>query len=260
MTQKITMLVIATVSFTLSGLANASTFNNGGFENKNLSGWTQGGGKWTSGNAPLNPANFAGGTPNNTIQSSGTDAITGANTVYGGNYSVRVGDSSSGANVSTISQSVTNYTDNNIFFAWNAVLEESHGLTDSGHFSLNLRDDTTGLNVISRGYSSAGAIGSGTQGVTWNTYTLNTGENWFSSGWVVENIDLLALNLVGHNFTLSLLAADCYLTGHGGYAYLDGFGAVNPPVGPSAVPVPGAVWLFGSALLGFAGFGRRKSV
>lgn len=27
---------------------------------------------------------------------------------------------------------------------------------------------------------------------------------------------------------------------------------------PSAVPVPGAVWLFGSALAGFAGFGRRK--
>ena len=35
-------------------------------------------------------------------------------------------------------------------------------------------------------------------------------------------------------------------------------GPVNP--NPSAVPVPGAVWLFGSALLGFAGFGRKKSI
>ena len=31
-------------------------------------------------------------------------------------------------------------------------------------------------------------------------------------------------------------------------------------VDPSAVPVPGAVWLFGSAIAGFAGFGRRKSI
>jgi len=35
-------------------------------------------------------------------------------------------------------------------------------------------------------------------------------------------------------------------------------GPVNP--NPSEVPVPGAVWLFGSALLGFAGFGRKKTI
>jgi len=28
---------------------------------------------------------------------------------------------------------------------------------------------------------------------------------------------------------------------------------------PAAVPVPGAVWLFGSALLGLVGYGRRKA-
>ena len=40
---------------------------------------------------------------------------------------------------------------------------------------------------------------------------------------------------------------------------LDGAtGLVEP--NPSAVPVPGEVWLFGSALLGFAGFGRKKSI
>ena len=43
---------------------------------------------------------------------------------------------------------------------------------------------------------------------------------------------------------------------------LDGVdGAVGPvDPNPSAVPVPGAVWLFGSALAGFVGFGRRKSI
>jgi len=29
---------------------------------------------------------------------------------------------------------------------------------------------------------------------------------------------------------------------------------------PSAVPIPAAVWLFGSALAGFIGFNRRKQV
>lgn len=251
---------LAVCLFSLSTAASANTFVNGGFEAGDLSGWTQGGGSWTGGDAPLNPSDYAGGTPNNTIVGAGTDAITGANTVYGGSNAVRVGDANNGSNVSTISQSVTNYSSNNIFFAWNAILEESHGLTDSGHFSLNLFDNTTGLNVINRGYSSAGAIGGGTTGVTWSPFqneVNNYNSTWFSSGWVVENIDLLALGLVGHNFTLSMLLADCVYSGHGGYAYLDGFGSVTPPTG---VPVPGALWLFGTAILGFAGFGRRKSI
>lgn len=237
----------------------AATFANGGFENGDLNGWTQGGGTWNSGAAPLDPATFVGGPSLNTVMSGGTDAITGANTVYGGNHSVRVNDSAVGARVSTLSQTVTNYTDNAIFFAWNAVLEDSHGIKDSGHFSLQLVDNTTNKTLVSRAYSSAGAIGSGTTGVNWSTY--NSGfSTWYSSGWVVESIDLVALGAVGNTFTLSLLAADCFQTGHGGYVYLDGFGAVTPPTDPSAVPLPTAAWLFGSVLAGFAGFGRKKRV
>ena len=44
--------------------------------------------------------------------------------------------------------------------------------------------------------------------------------------------------------------------GSGSYATVYNEKGTNP----SAVPVPGAVWLFGSALAGFAGFGRRKAV
>lgn len=33
---------------------------------------------------------------------------------------------------------------------------------------------------------------------------------------------------------------------------------VNDPGHPSQVPVPGAIWLFGSAILGFAGFNKRN--
>jgi hypothetical protein len=39
---------------------------------------------------------------------------------------------------------------------------------------------------------------------------------------------------------------------------LDGVDGATGPQNPNAVPVPGAVWLFGSAIAGFFGFGRRK--
>ena len=118
-----------------SAPAFANNFVNGGFDDGNLNGWTGGGGSWSgSPAAPVNPATYNGGTANNTLMTGGTDPITGANRVYGGTNSVRVNDSVNNYSVSTIRQSVTNYTDNNIYFAWNAVLESSHGLTDSDYF------------------------------------------------------------------------------------------------------------------------------
>ncbi len=117
----------AAILMTLGTSAYAGAFVNGGFEDGNLNGWTGGGGSWSGGGAPVDPATYAGGPSNNTIMSGGTDAITGANRVYGGAYSVRVNDSLNNYSVSTISQTVNNYTDNSIFFAWNAVLEASHG-------------------------------------------------------------------------------------------------------------------------------------
>ncbi len=250
---KMTQLAVL-ISMLTSGSAYAATFTNGGFEDGNLNGWTQGGGSW-HGSATLPTASaYVGGPANNTIVAKGsTDPITGATTVYNGNYAVRVNDSNPGYGVSTISQSVTNYNDNNIYFQWNAVLEASHGLTDSDYFSITLRDDTTGVDIVSRSYSSAGSIGAGTSGVTWKPYT-----NWFSSGWQTESIDLAALNAVGHNFTLSMLLSDCAHGAHAGYAYLDGFGGTIVDPGTSNVPVPAAVWLFSSALAGLVGF-RKKS-
>lgn len=249
---KIRHVAAAIAVIGLSSPAFADTFVNGGFENGDLTGWTGGGGTWQgSPLPPVNPSVYAGGTPNNTIMSGGVDPFTGANRVYGGSYSVRVNDSLNNYSVSTLTQSVTNYTDTNIYFAWNAVLEASHGLNDSDYFSLTLVDNTTGNTLVSRAYSSAGSIGSGTSGVTWTNYS-----GWYSSGWVVENIDLVALNAVGHDFTLTLLASDCPYGGHAGYVYLDGFGAVTPPSG--STPVPGALALLGIGALGL-GFTRRKS-
>ena len=56
------------------------------------------------------------------------------NQVYSGNYSFRAEDTTNGGYASAITQTVTNYQDSNIFFAWAAVLEGAHGDNDAATF------------------------------------------------------------------------------------------------------------------------------
>ena len=129
----------------------AGTFSNGGFEDGTFNSWNQGAGYW-NGYWPIIPTDFMpGGTyydmgyNASAIVTPGPDPIVGnlLNRVYNGSYAARVNDSYQNNSVSVISQSVTNYTDPFIYFAWAAVLEASHGSTDSDNFTLQLTDDTT---------------------------------------------------------------------------------------------------------------------
>ena len=112
-----------------------------------------------------------------------------------------------------------------------------------------LRDETAGTDLITRQYNAANSGG----GVD-SRFTLSS-DGFYYTSWQVEQLALES-SIVGHDFTLTLLAADCQFTGHEGEVYLDGFGAIPPP--PPPIPLPGTLALLGLGLAGLASFRKRK--
>lgn len=252
----------ALVAMAAVSSAHADSFINGGFEDGTTNGWTIGGGyRGGVDNTTMTPAMFlpSGALYNASIASShsavistGTvDARVGAalgSTVYSGNYSLRVEDTTTGGYASVATQTVANYSDPDIFFAWKAVLLGAHGTTDAATMLITLKDVTTGTTLITRQYNAA----SGGSGVDPRFSLLNN--NYYTANWQIEQLSIDS-SLSGHTFEISVLASDCQPTGHWGYVYLDGFGNVAPPPG---VPEPGSLALAGVALAGLAAARRRR--
>lgn len=246
--------------------ANPSNgFVNGGFEDGDWTGWTVSNGVYRAGisNTSLTPQwVFDNDSPNNGMHSqiitkSYTDPNVGSSlgsTVYSGNYAARIEDTTSGGYASAIRQTVTDYTEANIFFAWKAVLEGAHGPDEAATMTLVLHDDTTNKDLIVRTYNAA----DGGSGV--DPRFAFDGDNFYTPDWQIEQLALDPTTL-GHTFTLSLLAADCQPTGHYGYVYLDGFGSVAPPP-TTGVPEPSSLGLLGlgTLLCGGVMWYRRRGV
>lgn len=252
----------ATLALSLAaGAVHADTFQNGGFENGDVSNWTTGGGyRGNTLNTSLGPEQllpggslYTGPATRSGIIAAGTvDPIIGADlgsTVYAGKYSYRVEDTNTGGYASVISQSVSNYTSSDIFFTWKAVLENGgHQDNESAALFITLRDDTTGVELVNRFYNA----GDGGGGV--DTRFDSFGNYYYTPLWQVEQLTIDS-TLSGHDFTLSVAAADCYFSGHAGYAYVDGFGGVSPIPEPTTY----GMMVAGLGLLGFMAR-RRKSL
>jgi hypothetical protein len=248
----------------VASTASAAGFVNGGFEDGNTNGWVIGGGSRSSQALnSINPSDYLPGgaryqapiaTSHSAVVSPGTDTgSVGAllpNTVYSGNHSLRIEDTVNGGFVSVAKQTVLNYTDSDIFFAWLAVLENGgHPAQDSAAMIIKLTDLTTSETVISRVYNAVGGGG----GV--DSRFSQSGNFYYTPTWQIEQLSIGASRL-GHDFELIVLGTDCGPTGHEGYMYLDGFGSVAPPP-TGSVPEPVTALLAGIGLLGIAGASRR---
>lgn len=238
------LLYVAALSLLVSP-AWADSFVNGGFESGDFTGWTQDGGRYNWGGS----YSYTGDPGKSAVVSAGLDPYTGnnLNMVYSGNYSARVNNYDWNYHFSTISQTVNDWSDTSIYFAYAAVLEDP-GHAYAGHMRVSLFDETTGNYLYDTyfDYYTADTVLGAAQ---WNTYG-----NWGYTNWQVVQLDTSAVQ--GHDLTLTLLASDCGAGGHGGYAYLDGFGAAPPPPG---VPEPTTMLLFGTGLAGLAAVGRRRA-
>jgi PEP-CTERM motif len=252
--------LVAAATAALVCLPASAQFVNGDFETGDATGWTSGTGtRAPVTNANLNPAEFLpGGSRYNpslthsAVVGSGVMAHTDGNLnqVYSGSYSYRAEDLTTGGFASVVTQRVNNYTDPNVFFAWAAVLEGAHGTNDAATFVLVLRDETLGTDLIRRTYNAASSGG----GVD-SRFALSTDGFYYTTQWQVEQLTLDATSL-GHDISLTLLAADCQPTAHEGVVYLDGFGSVAPPPVPG-VPEPETYALM-LAGLGVVAFARRR--
>ena len=255
----------------LPAFAGTGDFTDGGFESVDLVGWTHNSGVWSAnGTETLNNAHQADSAL--ITDKTATDANTNGNLreVLSGNQSYRLNNAANGAHFSTLSQTVTDYAENNLYFGFAAVLENPfnpHTEAQTPKFSFTIQDVTTGITLYNVAFDSRNAT---SQGITWHTglSTSNGPSTWMYSDWNVIHVDTSAL--LNHTFTLTVMAYDCALGGHGGYAYIDSFQPTEPVANAGVtvnkieantleqIPEPSSVGLglLGGALL--LGYRRRR--
>lgn len=212
-----------------------SSFVNGDFETGDSTGWTVGGGGRSGINSySLKPQDYLydhqlcrqkTALNRSSIVTSDNDTLVGnlmENIVHRGNFSWRIEDTTNESCLSVISQQINNYFCPSIYFAWLAVLGNGgHTEEDSAVVIVNLKDTTSGENLINLVYN-AGKNDAGD-----NNRFERFGNYFYTPSWQEEYLNISS-DSIGHNFTLSILAADCKLRGHTGYVYLDSFGCDMP--------------------------------
>ncbi len=190
------------------------------FETGNTTGWSLFTGTRT--NATL--YNFSGSTPvgpgaNHQIFGGGVDPVVGIPRVFpGGSFSCRLGNgTTTGSGAARMTQSFL-VDPTNMYFTYNyAVVFQSpngHTANERPYFTVRVYD-ASGNNVACGEYSVyADPVNAANfQSIVVGSNTVLY-RNWTS---VFTNLSAL----VGQNVTIEFTAADCSLSGHYGYAYVD---------------------------------------
>lgn len=203
--------------------ALAQTVVNPGFESGDFTGWTTEQGTVGSTSFPIDESWFTSSPASRaTIRNAGEiDSITGIPSVFAGQHSARINDSVNDYSAVALRQTVTGYNSNKLYYAWNAVLEPSHGENDSPAFLIKVTDKTSNTIITNISYSAYTAQNA-------SSFFRDTGNGYVTSDWKVEDIDTVA----GHDYEMLFIGVDCPYGGHAGYVYVDAFG--------NAVPTPNA--------------------
>lgn len=232
------LTMCAVTAMAVPAFAGSVSFDNPGFESgsgHNPTGWVLHSGDWESnGSQEVNNDHQNDSTVITNSSATDSNTLGQLREVLSGNDSFRLNNAANGAHFSTLTQSVTSYQGADLYFGFAAVLENPlsnpHTEAQTPKFSFSLMDNTTSTSLYEISFDSRNAVA---QGITWHA-GLDTNHDgsatWMFSDWNIVHIDTsLVLN---HNLTLTVMAYDCALGGHGGYAYVDAFQA--SPITPNA--------------------------
>lgn len=238
---------VLSVALALCGTTVAQAqFQNGGFEQGDLSGWTIGGGTnpGLAGTPPFTAASIQinGATP-------GPASVVGAivdprapDIVLAriGQHTAKVNDEGSGALVTTLKQTVQVTAADvdpgdglpHVRFAYAPVMDDpGHQPHEQPYFYVAIRRVSDNSILFERiAYSGQP-----------DAQFLDGTGSWKYLPF--QDVDaVLPADAVGESIELTVIAADCALGGHAGYVYVDGFGSAPLPPAQGAagpkVPVP----------------------
>lgn len=234
---RIAMILLAVlISLALGVVVALALFTNGGFEAGDFSGWTQTHflNYGLSGSAPFDGDDInrdPGGVFRSIVTDTvGCDPYTNDNVCYPlfGSYSARVNGPGNNRNANTLVQTSTvtagdvNPWDGKIhvMFAYAPVLENpSHEDYEQPWFYVALTNVTKDVLLYEE------FIFSNQPGVPWKT---GTGD-WLYTDWQIKDIVPDSADIdIGDDVRLEVIASDCSLGAHGGWAWVDEFGSSIP--------------------------------